>query len=155
MNRKNLFILSALFFAFILFNSCESTKQTAFVELTPEQKMFVGTWSEINRDGNIETIVLTEEGTIHSTTVTQDGSLIEEDKGYFSFVEDQLKVSITSAKGNWTNWEFERISPPVYMFYNYTITESMIHLERTRKIFYDSIQDFEEPYPEDNYSRMK
>lgn len=153
MNKKLIILLTTALLTALLFISCESTKQSTPASFTAEQKLVAGIWTETNRDGDIETGVWGEDGSIYVEVVSQDGKLVEADTGNYCFENNQIKLTILTSKGDWSNWQFQKLDEPIVMYYNYKVTKDSLHLERTKRIFFGEVQSFDAPYPEDNYTR--
>lgn len=116
------------------------------------QPLIIGTWTEVNRDGNVETTSWKEDFSFQAVQTTPDGDIVEVDSGYYNFENGQLKVSITNAGGNWNGGVLEPIEPAIELYYNYYVTKNTLHLERTRKLFYGNDEIFNPPLTDD-YTR--
>ena len=114
--------------------------------------LIVGTWTEVNRDGNVETVTWGADGSFQGAVITPDGDLVEVDNGWYEFMEGQLVLFIANAGGDWNGGVLEPINPPIENWYSYYVTRDTLHLERTKWVRFGTEQLFD-PSPIDNYTR--
>lgn len=125
---------------------------------TPKQNaaeaapLIIGTWTEVNRDGNVETIAWGADGSFQGAVITPDGDLVEVDNGWYEFMEGQLVLFIANAGGDWNGGVLESIDPPLENWYSYYVTKNTLHLERTKWVRFGTEQSFDQP-PTDDYTR--
>lgn len=134
------------------------TPITPVTPATPKQDaaeaapLIVGTWTEVNRDGNVETVTWGADGSFQGAVITPDGDFVEVDNGWYEFVDGQLVLFIANAGGDWNGGVLEPIDPPLENWYSYYVTKNTLHLERTKWVRFGAEQSFDPP-PTDDYTR--
>ncbi len=121
-------------------------------DATEAAPLIVGTWTEVNRDGNVETVTWGADGSFQAAVITPEGDLVEIDNGWYEFVDGQLVLSVANAGGDWNGGVLEPINPPIENWYNYYVTQNTLHLERTKRVMSGAEQSFAPP-PTDDYTR--
>lgn len=116
------------------------------------QALIAGTWTEVNRDGNVETVTWGTDGSFQGAVITPDGDFVEVDNGWYEFMEGQLVLFIANAGGDWNGGVLEPIDPPLENWYSYYVTKNTLHLERTKWVRFGAEQSFDPP-PTDDYTR--